>query len=60
MAHGKKTELETPVEKKLFKPDGAENLPTKTYPGSSKLGPSKGKGTGIEGPCDDCSKGYHK
>ena len=59
-----KTYAEGPTEGQLFRPDGAEKMPTKVYPSSSKLGTTeKGKGTMIEGPCDDCPGGngmYHK
>jgi hypothetical protein len=42
--------IEGPAGFGMHKPDGEEKLPTKNYPGSSKL--PVGKGTKIEGPCD--------
>jgi hypothetical protein len=38
-------------------PDGAEKLPTKNYPASSKI--PYGPKTEIEGPCEK-KTGYHK
>ena len=55
MAH--KSDIEGPVDKHLFKPDGAEKMPTKTYPSSSKIGRGAEHKKGIiEGPGEDCKK----
>lgn len=57
MAHNR-TQTEGPGEQGhgIFKPDGAEKMPTKHYPSSGKMG-HEGKKTTIEGPCSG-KEGY--
>ena len=50
--------IEGPAGFAPFKPDGAEKMPTKIYPGSHDL-QKTGKKTDIEGPCKE-KEGYHK
>lgn len=55
----KDNEFDSPAtEKQVFK-SPSEKLPIKSYPETTKMA-TQGKKTTIEGPCDDCSKGYGK
>ena len=55
-----KSDLEGPAEGySHIKQGDAGKLPIKHYPETTKMA-TEGKRNTIEGPADDCTKGYHK
>lgn len=62
MSEKNKSNMDSPADYGMHKPDGAEKLPTKHY-SETTASAHKGKHNSIEGPCDDCPGGngmYHK